>query len=102
MKKTILAATALSALMASNAALAQNSDAERAAARLNFQQSDANDDGELNAAEFRAFINANADDDIGRAGMVRRFGAYDRAFSRVDGDGNGSITPAELAEARGD
>ncbi len=102
MNKTILAATAVSALMASGTALAQSSDPERAAARANFQQSDANDDGELNASEFRAFIDANAEDDIGRAGMVRRFGAYDRAFSQVDGDSNGSITPAELAEARGD
>ena len=102
MKKTILATAALTALMVGGTAMAQSSDADRAAARLNFQQSDANDDGELDAAEFRAFIDANADDDIGRAGMVRRFGAYDRAFSQVDGDGNGSVTRAELAEARGD
>ena len=102
MNKTILATAALTALMVGGTAMAQSSDADRAAARLNFQQSDANDDGELDAAEFRAFIDANADDDIGRAGMVRRFGAYDRAFSQVDGDGNGSVTRAELAEARGD
>ena len=77
MNKTILATATLTALMVGGTAMAQSSDADRAAARLNFQQSDANDDGELDAAEFRAFIDANADDDIGRAGMVRRFGAYD-------------------------
>ncbi|MEP0391694.1 EF-hand domain-containing protein, partial [Erythrobacter sp.] len=68
--------------------------------RENFQQADKNDDRKLNPREFKAFINANAEDDIGRASMVRRFGAYDRAFARLDADKDGEITRAELLAAR--
>lgn len=80
------------------AAMAQ-SDAEREAAQANFREADANGDRRLSRAEFRAFIDANAEDGLGRASTVRRFGAYDRAFDRADRNGNGIVTPAELAAA---
>ena len=82
-------------------AFAQETAEERELARENFQQADKNGDGKLDPREFRTFIDANADDDIGRAATVRRFGAYDTAFARVDADKNGEITPAELTAARG-
>ena len=65
----------------------------------NFTEADANGDGALNNDEFVNFINANADDSFGRASQIRSFGAYNRAFSRVDSDGNGQLTWTEFASA---
>lgn len=100
MKNRILAGLAVIAL-ASGSASAQ-SDSEREKARANFRQADTNEDGLLSRSEFRTFINANAEDGLGRAGMIRRLGAYDRAFDRIDADKNGLLTPAEMSAARGE
>ena len=90
----------VSALFIASPLLANDEADDRAKARENFQQSDADSDGKLTRAEFRNFINANADDGLGRAGMVRRFGAYDTAFDRVDKDKDGVVTPTEIAAVR--
>ena len=90
----------VSALFVATPLLANQEADDRAKARENFQQADANSDRQLTRAEFRDFINANADDGLGRAGMVRRFGAYDTAFERLDKNEDGVVTPAELAAAR--
>ncbi|MGP1354073.1 MAG: hypothetical protein ACTS1Z_12190 [Parasphingopyxis sp.] len=100
MKVTILIGAMIAALIP-GAAMAQ-SDAEREAAQANFRQADANNDRRLSRSEFRAFIDANAEDGLGRASTVRRFGAYDRAFDRADRNGNGIVTPAELAAVQSD
>ena len=73
---------------------------DRAKVRENFQQADADSDGKLTRAEFRNFINANAEDGLGRAGMVRRLGAYATAFEKIDKNEDGVVTARELAEAR--
>ncbi|WP_108787168.1 EF-hand domain-containing protein [Erythrobacter sp. Alg231-14] len=91
---------AVSALLVATPLLANEVADDQAKARENFQQADADNDGELTPAEFREFINANADDGLGRAGMVRRFGAYDTAFGRIDKNEDGLVTPAELSAAR--
>ena len=78
-------------------ALAQDTNA---LARENFDQADANDDGKLSPTEFRVFIDENAKDEIGRAAMVKRFGAYDRAFATLDQDEDGFVSGAELRAAR--
>lgn len=97
----ILVLSAFCVAVMATPALALDKGTDRAAARANFQQSDTSKDGKLNKAEFRKFIDANAADDIGRASMVKRFGAYDRAFSRVDANKDGTITPKELAASQG-
>lgn len=94
------AIVAASALLVAASASANEKTDDRAKARENFQQADVDSDGKLTRAEFRNFINANADDDIGRASTVRRFGAYDRAFGRLDANKDGEITTQELAAAR--
>lgn len=91
---------AVSALLVAAPTLANEKADDRAKARENFQQADADNDGKLTRAEFRNFINANADDGLGRAGMVRRFGAYGTAFERVDKNEDGVVTALELAAAR--
>ncbi|MEP1422019.1 MAG: EF-hand domain-containing protein [Erythrobacter sp.] len=98
--KPLLIALALASAMLAAPCAAQTSEETQQRARENFQQADKNDDRKLNPREFKAFINANAEDDIGRASMVRRFGAYDRAFARLDADKDGEITRAELLAAR--
>lgn len=87
-------------LLAASPVLAMNDNADRKAARENFMQADANKDALLSKSEFKNFINANADDDLGRASMVRRFGAYDRAFARVDANKDGFVSGKELAASQ--
>ena len=74
-----------------------NADQQRAQARANFQQADANQDGQLDFAEFTTFINLNADHGLGRASMVRRFGMYARAFGTADANADGVVTKQEIA-----
>ena len=90
-----------SALAMAVPALALNAAADRKAVQQNFKQSDSNKDGKLNKVEFRKFIDANAKDNIGRASMVKRFGAYDTAFGRVDTNKDGMVSPKELAASQG-
>ncbi len=91
----------LASLCLASPAMAMQDNEDRAAARENFRQADADGDTRLDKREFRAFINANADDDLGRASTVRRFGAYDRAFARADANQDGYVTGRELAASQG-
>lgn len=87
----------MTAIILAAPAIAQDN---RSLVRENFQQTDANDDGKLSKSEFRVFINENAKDEIGRAATVKRFGAYDRAFARLDANEDGFVTRAEMRSAR--
>ena len=69
---------------------------QQANREANFKAADADGDGALTQSEFQAFIDANADDNLGQAAKVRRFGAYDRAFNRVDKDKSGTVTWSEV------
>ena len=88
------------ALLVAAPTLANEKADDQAKARENFQHADADSDGKLTRAEFRNFISANAKDGLGRAGMVRRYGAYGAAFERVDKNEDGVVTARELAAAR--
>ena len=89
------------ALVMAVPALALNAAADRKAVQQNFKQADGNEDGHLTKSEFRRFIDANAADEIGRASMIKRFDAYDRAFARVDTNKDDIVTRKELAASRG-
>ena len=78
-------------------AVPANADQQRAQAQANFLQADINQDQQLDSAEFTTFINLNADHNLGRAGMIRRFGMHDRAFSQVDANGDGVVTKQEIS-----
>ncbi|MEM8956448.1 MAG: RNA polymerase subunit sigma-70 [Pseudomonadota bacterium] len=84
------------ALAAPLPAVAQNS--ERAAE--NFRQADADGDGHLVYAEFASFIDLNAEDGIGNAQRVSTRGLHARAFERIDANGDGIVSPAELQAVR--
>jgi hypothetical protein len=59
-------------------------------------------DERLSSSEFRKFIDENAKDNLGRAARVKRFGAYDKAFERLDANEDGFVTREEIASARRD
>jgi len=68
--------------------------------KANFQAADADGNGSLDSREFPALIDANAEHKIGRAAMVKRFGAYVRAFNKADRDGDGAVAWSELMSNR--
>lgn len=90
----LLAATSLLSL---SIAAPANADAQRAQAQANFQAADVNQDERLDMAEFTTFINLNADHNLGRAAMIRRFGMHGRAFGQIDANGDGVVSKQEIA-----
>ena len=78
---------------------AQTASTPQEMAAANFRLADADANNGLSAAEFAAFIDLNAAQNIGRAGRVKAAGAYDQAFARLDRNGEGSVSPDELAQA---
>ena len=68
--------------------------------RANLSAADADSDAALTPDEFVVFIDANAAAKFGKAPRVKRFGAYKRAFSRVDVDEDGQVTWPEFVVAQ--
>lgn len=102
--KTFLAVAALAAVSVSAAQAQEMSGADRQALIENFLQSDTNNDGALYLSEFELLMKRNADDNLGRASMVVRTGAYGQVFNRLDKNRDGAVSREEiqaLAEERG-
>lgn len=91
-------ATAAAVLIA-NAPVSYASDTVQAQVKANFVEADTDNDATLTPSEFVTFINLNADYGIGRSRTIRSFGRYDMAFSRVDANRDGAVTPEELKSA---
>lgn len=81
-------------------ASADASDDALSVPRANFASADASEDGVLDSAEFKAFVNANADADYGKSKKIRRFSAYKRAFRKVDADKDGLISWLEFENSQ--
>ena len=100
----LIAVTAF-AIIPVTAAHAQNmSGEERQEMIANFLQADTNNDGALYASEFELLMKLSAEDNLGRAAMVVRTGAYEQAFTRLDMNNDGAISREEIqafAEERG-
>lgn len=84
----------IAALLTAHAGTALANDAEILAA--NFMAADTNGDQALDPAEFTAFVDLGAAAGLGRLPQVQARGLYDRAFDRLDQDGNRAVTPDEL------
>ena len=61
-----------------------------------FKAADADGNGTLEMSEFRRFVDLRAEDGSAVAQRVRTFRAYGIALSRVDYDGDGRVSGAEL------
>ncbi|MGI9364461.1 MAG: hypothetical protein ACR2O8_04705 [Rhizobiaceae bacterium] len=65
----------------------------------NFKQADKDANGALTTEEFKMFIDLNASHGIGRAALIKKRRLYNMAFSRIDGNSDGIVTPDELSAA---
>lgn len=72
-------------------------NAKRLQVQTNFKTADVDKNDQLNLAEFKIFINLNADQNLGQAISVRRFGIYTKAFKKLDANGDGILTKHEIA-----
>lgn len=72
-------------------------NAKRLQVQTNFKTADVDNNDQLNLAEFKIFINLNADQNLGQAISVRRFGIYTKAFKKLDANGDGILTKHEIA-----
>ncbi|WP_197277995.1 EF-hand domain-containing protein [Rhizobium sp. AAP116] len=72
------------------------SDADRQKLAENYVQADADGDKALTRSEFHSLLSLNAQDNLGRAGQIVKFGRQDMAFNRIDADGDGMVTQQEL------
>lgn len=89
-----LAMPAIVAVLAAHGAQAAELNREKAAE--NFRQADVDANGALSLSEFTTLIDLNAEDGLGRAATVKRFGRYGTAFGRVDANADGLVTPEEI------
>lgn len=78
-------------------AASAHANPQRAQLHANFQATDIDKNEQLNVAEFKAFINLNAEHKLGRANSIRRFGMYNKAFKEVDVNGDGVVSKEEIA-----
>ncbi len=97
-RKFFVLAGLLLALMGAGPAWGQEPDQDQA--KINFQSADANADQKLDRTEFETFINLNAEHGLGKTAKIRRFGAYGKAFAKIDGNGDGFVTREELQKAK--
>jgi EF hand len=65
-------------------------------AEADYRASDANQDGLLQMAEYKAFIKRRAQNGDASAKWVVRFGAWNRALRTVDSNKDGVISGDEL------
>ncbi|MDZ7874067.1 MAG: hypothetical protein U5N27_13570 [Rhizobium sp.] len=72
------------------------SDAEKQKLAENYVQADTNGDKALTRSEFHTLLSLNAQDNLGRAAQIVKFGRQDMAFDRIDADGDGMVTQQEL------
>ncbi len=66
----------------------------------NFLTSDEDSNNSLDKKEFYKFVSANADAEIGPFARIHSNNMHDRAFSRMDRDGDGTINISELRTLR--
>lgn len=67
-------------------------DEARQKAAANFKTANKSGTGKLDPAEFRVFVDLNAQSGVGRAQMIAARKLYDASFSGADKDKDGGVT----------
>lgn len=93
---SLLAAVVAVVLPVSGAHAQAMSEAGTQKLAENYFQADVNGDTALTRSEFHMLLRLNAEDNLGRASQIVRFGRQDMAFDRIDADRNGVVTQQEL------
>jgi Ca2+-binding EF-hand superfamily protein len=96
----VIAVAALAAGAAASAAHAELTPEALKQAQANFKTANASNTGQLTPAEFKTFIDLNAAAHIGRAGKIKAYNGYDRAFRKVDANKDGKISWDEYLKAQ--
>ena len=65
-----------------------------------FTLADANADDGLDTEEFKAFVELEAEDDIGASRRIQSMQIYDRAFRRMDRNEDGILSRDEIGLAQ--
>ena len=60
--------------------------------RRNFESADEDGDDVITRGQFRVFVDANAEIDFAMSKQIKRMRAYQRALSRVDLDGDDTLS----------
>ena len=60
--------------------------------RENFKSADEDGDDVITRGQLRVFVDANAEIDVAMSKQIKRARAYQRAFSRVDLDRDGTLS----------
>ena len=60
--------------------------------RENFKSADEDGDDVITRGQFRFFVDANAEIDFAMSKQIKRARAYQRAFSRIDLDRDGTLS----------
>ena len=89
--------TLIVALLVANATTALADTAEIAA--QTFQAADTNADQRLSYTEFAVFVDLGAAAGLGRLPQISARGLHQRAFDRLDQNGDQLITPEEMQAA---
>ena len=85
------------ALVALTPCTSVHANPQRAQLQANFQAADVDKDEQLDVAEFKTFIDLNANHKLGRAASIRRFGMHTKALKEIDANGDGVVTKEEIA-----
>ena len=98
MKRSIPIVLAYHLFLPPNIAMSQAIKANASETKA-FLKADKNKDLQLNAAEFRVFVHAMAENGQATAKKIRFFRAFAYAFSVADKNKDGLITPREMRSA---
>jgi hypothetical protein len=94
-KYALCYATCVCALATTNSVHAEVSEKLKPF-HTNFVAADADKSGGLNAEEFKVLIDANAEQNLGKAKMIQKRKAYARAFGKMDKNKDQQVTWAEI------
>jgi Ca2+-binding EF-hand superfamily protein len=99
---TVLCTVLLGAIAAGvpGKVVAQPEEEKRAQVAESFKHADVNRDGHLTPSEFKSFIDAIAEHDIGRSKTIKARKIYARAFAKLDRDDDGLVQRIELQASK--